>query len=59
MVWSRDIPGHRYWTHDRTGAGNTGGRWGRGLHQEPGKITETILLVSLSSSLNQFLSLAL
>ena len=46
MVWARYLPGHRYWTHDRTGAGYTGCCWRHGLHQEPGKVAETILLAS-------------
>ena len=57
MVWSRDVPGHCHWTHDCTGAGDTGGRWGCGLHQEPRKITETILLVSISLALHLLLAL--
>ena len=56
MVWARDLSSHRYWTHDRTGAGDTGGRWRRGLHQEPGKVTKTILLASIYTMLVLHLS---
>ena len=45
MVWTRDLQSNRHWTHGRTGTRSSGRRWRFGRHQEPGKVTETILLV--------------